>query len=65
MRRLIRFTFLLNEEERRDIDRLAGRFQRSRSDMIRALVRAGLEAVEAKPNTVSNGSEIGKGKSCE
>ncbi len=38
MRRKDRFTFVCNENERRAIERLAKRLQRSRSDAVRFLI---------------------------
>jgi hypothetical protein len=46
MKKEERFTFLLTGDDRKRVDRLSTRLRRSRSDVIRLLVRAGFEAVE-------------------
>lgn len=40
MPRYVRFTFLVNPDERRTLDTLASRLQRSRSDTVRFLIRS-------------------------
>ena len=40
-----KFTFLLSSEERSDIDELAEKLERSKSDAVRVVVRNAVEAI--------------------
>ena len=60
VRRLERFTFLLTAEERREIDRLARKAQRTRSDLIRLMVHtwgAALDHQSKKEGTDADTAE--------